>query len=769
MAFSSLAPLIFVFPIAGLLINLAFGKKLGEGWVSIVAVGAVALSFVIALTQAIGLASSGFQTQIVHLADWIHIGSLNIPWEMRIDTLSVTFMLLVSGVGSLIHLFATGYMHGDERFPRFFVYLNLFIVAMMFLVTGNNYLILFLGWEGVGVCSYLLIGFWFDRGAGGVGNANAARKAFITNRVGDFGMVLAMSLIFWTTHSLTYDNVIHAAETGVITAGVATLIALLLLLGVSGKSAQVPLYIWLPDAMAGPTPVSALIHAATMVTAGLYLITRSAAIFNLAPTAQMVVAIVGAVTAFIAGTIAVAQWDIKRVLAFSTISQLGFMVAVAGLGGYVAVIFHLLTHAFFKALLFLSSGSVIHGMEHGHHHLHEHGHGHDDHGHDAHAHHHEEKPFDPQDMRFMGNLRSKMPVTFWVYLIGSLALAGIFPLAGFWSKDEILADAFQKGLEGAWHAWLVYGLLTIGALFTAFYMTRQVMLVFFGKARHEAAKHAHESAPVMLIPLIVLAVLSVFGGMLNLPGGIQGVEGVHLPLSEGLVNWLGHTQIDYTQRPDLLAPAEMDAHSTHGETTDAHAPAEGTHATEGETATGHTAEGGEHEGGHHAWYHGLDLNPMVAGLSTLIGLLAIFAGYSLYKNGLASAFAPDPLKKIIGVGLFTFLENKWYVDEFYAWLIINPFKNLSVWLAEVIDWDFFHDLFHDGIIASGFAGIANLLAGPVDKGFVDKVFDGAAGMVRGIGGWGTRTFQTGYVRNYALSVLFGVVLLLAYAVYALLT
>ncbi len=734
------------------------------------------------------------------------------------DQLTVVMLVFVPLAIVLIFLYSIGYHNFGKKFDthdlpgnpphggvepmyaRFFAYLSLFAAGMLTLVVADNLLLLFVGWEVMGYCSYSLIGFWYGRqydDPKATPPRKAAIKAFMTTRVADVFMMLGIVYLYSQTGTLNFHDIFfnpevmkHLLETPSLIGGFAAahLIGLLLFIGTVGKSAQFPLHVWLPDAMEGPTPVSAMIHAAAMVSAGIYMIARMFPVLAIEmggyvthaaesaghavhtgnPTLS-IMAFIGAFTALFAATIAVAQKDVKKVLAYSTISQLGFMVAVAGLGGYVAVIFHLLTHAFFKALLFLSSGSVIHGMEHGHHHLHEHGHGHDDHGHDAHAHHHEEKPFDPQDMRFMGNLRSKMPVTFWVYLIGSLALAGIFPLAGFWSKDEILADAFQKGLEGAWHAWLVYGLLTIGALFTAFYMTRQVMLVFFGKARHEAAKHAHESAPVMLIPLIVLAVLSVFGGMLNLPGGIQGVEGVHLPLSEGLVNWLGHTQIDYTQRPDLLAPAEMDAHSTHGETTDAHAPAEGTHATEGETATGHTAEGGEHEGGHHAWYHGLDLNPMVAGLSTLIGLLAIFAGYSLYKNGLASAFAPDPLKKIIGVGLFTFLENKWYVDEFYAWLIINPFKNLSVWLAEVIDWDFFHDLFHDGIIASGFAGIANLLAGPVDKGFVDKVFDGAAGMVRGIGGWGTRTFQTGYVRNYALSVLFGVVLLLAYAVYALLT
>ena len=375
---SSLIPLIVFFPVAGLLINIAAGKFLGEKWVGVVASGAAGLAFVIAVLQAIGLASNGFAPVTVHLADWLVIGDLRVPWAFQIDTLSVTMMLVVTGVGTLIHIYAIGYMHEDVRlngdpgrFPRFFVYLNLFLAAMLILVTGNSYLMMFVGWEGVGLCSYLLIGFWFEKGANGTANARAGRKAFVANRVGDWAMLLAMFLIFWNFHSLIFNEVFgQAATISAVNSPVIVAITLLLLVGATGKSAQIPLYVWLPDAMAGPTPVSALIHAATMVTAGIYMITRSQALFDLAPLSQNAVALIGAATALFAATIAVAQFDIKKVLAYSTISQLGFMVAAVGLGAYTAGMFHLITHAFFKALLFLSAGSVIHAVEAGHHALH---------------------------------------------------------------------------------------------------------------------------------------------------------------------------------------------------------------------------------------------------------------------------------------------------------------------------------------------------------------------------------------------------------------
>jgi NADH-quinone oxidoreductase subunit L len=505
-----LVPWIIFFPIIGLLINMIFGGRMGEKAIGAVACLASGSAFVISVLLAISLAGHPEAT-VVPLADWITIGELNLPWAFRVDTLSVTMMLVVSGVGTLIHIYAVGYMHEDvrhngdpRRFRRFFVYFNLFIAAMMLLVSGDSYMLLFIGWEGVGLCSYLLIGFWYEKGKDGIGNAIAGKKAFVTNRVGDFGFLIAAFIMFAFFRTFEFDQVFAKAEVvAEATPWVITAITLFMLLGVAGKSAQLPLYVWLPDAMAGPTPVSALIHAATMVTAGVYLIARSHPLYVLVPGAQSTVAWVGAATALFAATIAVGQFDIKRVLAYSTISQLGFMVAAVGMGAFVAGMFHLVTHAFFKALLFLSSGSVIQGVERGLHHV----------EHDtrlkkqlkSHGHH-----FDPQDMRNMGGLRSRMKTTFWVYLIGALALAGIFPLAGFWSKDEILAES------NAFNIW-IYVLLTIAAFFTAFYMGRQILMVFFGEPRSPAAEHAQESPALMTVPLIVLAGLSILGGALNLP------------------------------------------------------------------------------------------------------------------------------------------------------------------------------------------------------------------------------------------------------------
>jgi NADH-quinone oxidoreductase subunit L len=515
-----LAPLIVLFPLLGLLANLLFGRRLGERFVGLAATLAAALAFGVALTQLAALLGHPEGARVV-LADWIAIGSLSVPWAIQVDTLSVTMMLMVTGVGTLIHLYATGYMHEDVRhqgdpgrYTRFFVYFNLFLASMMVLVTGDSFLTLFVGWEGVGLCSYLLIGFWYEKGAGGIGNALAGKKAFVVNRIGDFGFLVAMFLIYRTFGSLRFEDVYHlAGGLGVAGAGVLTAITLFLLLGATGKSAQIPLYVWLPDAMAGPTPVSALIHAATMVTAGIYMIARNHVLFDLAPASANVVALVGAATALWAATIAVGQYDIKKVLAYSTISQLGFMVAAVGLGAYVAGMFHLVTHAFFKALLFLSAGSVIQGVERGHA---------SQAGHGAHDSEHGGETFDANDMRHMGGLRTRMPVTFAVYVLGALALAGIPPLAGFFSKDEILA-------EGARLNPAVYVLLIAAAFLTAFYMGRQIWMVFFGRARSPAAAHAQESPPVMTGPLVGLAALATIGGALNLPA-------VHT-----LGHWLGHT------------------------------------------------------------------------------------------------------------------------------------------------------------------------------------------------------------------------------------
>src|SRR5581483_652217 len=470
MTFFYLAPWIVFFPVIGLLVNIILGHRFSEKVVGTVASLASGLAFVASALLAYSLTQhpEAFRWTI---GEWIHIGTLQLDWTFRVDTLSTTMMLVVSGVGTLIHIYAIGYMHEDvrfksdlKRFRRFFVFLNLFIAMMMILVSGDSYLMLFVGWEGVGLCSFLLIGFWYEMdtlGRPSWANSDAAKKAMIANRIGDFGFLIASFLMFWTFRSLQFDQVFEQAP--VIAAsnpGLITAITLFLLVGVTGKSAQIPLYVWLPDAMAGPTPVSALIHAATMVTAGVYLVARSAALYVTVPAAQYIVAMVGAVTALFAATIAVGQYDIKKVLAYSTISQLGFMVAGVGMGAFAAGMFHLITHAFFKALLFLSAGSVILGMERGHHHLSKHeGHkGHEGEGSPLSSRstpegsrerarvredrNHHEEIFDPGDMRNMGGLRKTMPVTFWLYLIGTLALAGIWPFAGFWSKDEILADAF---------------------------------------------------------------------------------------------------------------------------------------------------------------------------------------------------------------------------------------------------------------------------------------------------------------------------------------
>ncbi|HJS17457.1 MAG TPA: NADH-quinone oxidoreductase subunit L, partial [Anaerolineales bacterium] len=620
-------------------------------------------------------------------------------WTFRIDSLSTMMMLVVSGVGTLIHIYAIGYMHEDVRFKadpgrfaRFFVFLNLFIAMMMILVSGDSYLMLFVGWEGVSLCSLLLVGFWFEMdilARPSWANSDAGNKAFITNRVGDVGLLIASFLMFWYLGSLQFDAVFEAAPDA--PEGIIVAITLFMLIGVAGKSAQIPLYVWLPDAMAGPTPVSALIHAATMLTAGVYLITRSAELYVLVPQAQYIVAMTGAITALFAATIAVGQYDIKKVLAYSTISQLGFMVAAVGMGAFVAGMFHLVTHAFFKALLFLSAGSVILGLERGHHHLE---HAHDEHLPDARAERsaeHEVEAFDPGDMRNMGGVRKTMPVTFWLYMIGTLALAGIFPFAGFWSKDEILLDA-------SLHYPAVYWLLSIAAFFTAFYMGRQIWMVFFGEARHEAAAHAEESKPIMTVPLMVLAFLSLFGGALNLP-----FEGFH-----HLGHWLEFTLHEVETLP---------------------------------------------------------FNIRVAGISTILALAAIVISWLIYGRSPLKKGQIDPLKKPLGP-VFSGMENKWFVDEGYFAVIINPFRKLSHFLAEVIDWRFWHDWFHEKVIAGSYNWFSNIALNRyadqkgIDGFIVNTVLAGGTQWLSAT----ARKIQNGFVRSYALSVLLGVVIILGYLI-----
>ena len=476
------------FPLLGATLILLFGRRLGDPKAGYLAALMPIASFIVTVGVYFDLLSRPAEerSEVVTLFSWIPVGSLKIDAALLADPLSITMALFITGIGSLIHLYAVGYMHGDEKFSKFFLYLNLFVFSMLMLVLGENLLVTFLGWEGVGACSYFLISFWHTRNSAAV----AGKKAFVTNRIGDFGVMTAMFLAFSTVGSVSYGAINEAAHHGELAPVTATAIALLLFVGACGKSAQLPLYLWLPDAMEGPTPVSALIHAATMVTAGVFLMTRMAPVLHESYSwAPMIVASIGAATALFAATVAVAQNDIKKVLAYSTVSQLGYMFLAVGSGAYVAAIFHMVTHAFFKALLFLGSGSVIHGMHH------------------------------EQDMRKMGALRKVMPITGFTFIIGWLAIAGVPPFAGFWSKDEILLYVYANN-----RFLYVIGLLT--ALLTAYYMTRQVIMVFFGKARwndHSADHGAHgdftphESPRIMLMPLVVLAVLSAIGGFMQLP------------------------------------------------------------------------------------------------------------------------------------------------------------------------------------------------------------------------------------------------------------
>lgn len=699
-----LAFLAILFPVIGLVINIFFGQRLHEKGIGLVACLAAGLSFLISVLVLLALlgveGAEGHGARVVErtLYDWATFGNLRLPIALRLDPLGVTMMLVVTGVGSLIHIYAVGYMHGDPRFQRFFVYFNLFLASMLVLVMANNYLMMFVGWELVGLCSYLLIGFWFED----LENAIAGKKAFVVNRIGDFGFILAIFLIIVAFGTVEFSGIFEAVEEGhtlrlwnatFTMKEIVTAITLLLFVGATGKSAQIPLFVWLPDAMAGPTPVSALIHAATMVTAGIYMITRSAPMYELATFSSTLVAITGGLTALLAATIAVAQFDIKRVLAYSTISQLGFMVAAVGLGGYVAGMFHLITHAFFKALLFLGSGSVIHGVEHGMEHEPEleHGIAHTEPTRDPDREVHETAEdsilglsdgpdlHDPQDMRNMGGLRRRMKWTFATYVVGWLALAGIFPFAGFWSKDEILLDALKYNT-------FVWVLLTLAAFLTAFYMTRQVILVFDGEPRTRAATRAHESGNLMVVPLVVLAILSTIGGALNLPGL--------------------HTLADFIG------------------------------------------------------FHAAEFSLGVAAVSLFIALLGIVMAWAVYSRGRLDASAPDRLADM-PFNLFTHLNRKLYWDEFYTLVLVRPFYWLSEKLAFTVDWQFLHDFIHDSVLVEPFKATAAFLANPIDQGIIDGLVNSLAELVQESASK-LRQMQTGYVRNYALSILLGVAALVAW-------
>jgi len=476
--------------------------------VSVVGPGVVLASFgvAIAMFQAMLSAAPLTAPYIVTFGQWMPVGSFVVDWSFQLDQLSMLMVLVITGVGALIHLFSIGYMRADAGYARYFAYLNLFVAFMLVLVLGASYPVLFVGWEGVGLCSYLLIGFWFSEKA----NIDAGKKAFVVNRIGDFGFLVAMFLMWSTVQRLDFVGA-HAALGPMAGSAVVLSIALFLFLGCVGKSAQIPLYVWLPDAMAGPTPVSALIHAATMVTAGVYLVARAAPVFAGAPEASLLVTLVGGVTALFAATIALRQWDIKKVLAYSTVSQLGYMFIAVGSGAYTAGVFHLVTHAFFKALLFLGAGSVIHAMHAAFHQTHR-----DD---------------DPQDLRNMGGLARIMPWTAAAMALATLAIAGIPPLAGFFSKDEILASVFARahdsplasaallGIPGSTILYGTYGLGLLTALLTAIYMTRMMLLAFTGPNRTgDAERHAlHEAPAIMTVPVVVLGLLTIVGGWLNLP------------------------------------------------------------------------------------------------------------------------------------------------------------------------------------------------------------------------------------------------------------
>jgi NADH-quinone oxidoreductase subunit L len=525
--------------------------------VSLVGPGVVLAAFAAAtvifvqMWQAAAANAQALETPLIlHGPLWVHVGALRFGWDLQLDQLSILMTLVITGIGSLIHLFSVGYMRDDASYARYFAYLNLFVAFMLVLVLGASYPVMFVGWEGVGLCSYLLIGFWFTDRA----NVEAGKKAFVVNRIGDFGFLIAIFLIWTTAQSVDFST--SHSTLGAMAGSPAVLaIALCLFVGCAGKSAQIPLYIWLPDAMAGPTPVSALIHAATMVTAGVYLVARAAPIFSGAPAASLLVALVGALTALFAATVALRQWDIKKVLAYSTVSQLGYMFMAVGSGAYTAGIFHLVTHAFFKALLFLGAGSVIHALHAAYHHTHRHE--------------------DAQDLRNMGGLARFMPATAACMAIATLAIAGIPPFAGFFSKDEILSAVFARaqgsplasaslgGISGSVILYAVYGIGILTALLTAIYMTRMMLLAFTGDNRTGQAEQAalHEAPAIMTLPVVLLAVLTVVGGWLNLPtllpwGPTEGLSRWLAPITRASGERLsGHTEVSHQTESMLIGVA----------------------------------------------------------------------------------------------------------------------------------------------------------------------------------------------------------------------
>ena len=518
---SSIIDLVYLvplFPLIGFLINGLGRKNLSKSLSGIIGSGVILASFIVSVLIFNETRAADFTAVTVNLFEFINVAGLTIPFAFQVDQLSTLFLLIITGVGFLIHVYSTSYMHEEEshHYARYFAYLNLFVFSMLLLVLGSNYLILFIGWEGVGLCSYLLIGYWFKNTEYG----NAARKAFVMNRIGDLGFLVGLFFIIQQFGSLTYTEVFSQAQSTDV--GILTVITLLLFIGAAGKSAQIPLYTWLPDAMAGPTPVSALIHAATMVTAGIYMIARSNILYTLAPVSQTVVAVIGLATAILAATIAIKQNDIKKVLAYSTVSQLGYMFLGLGVGAYTGAVFHVMTHAFFKALLFLGAGSVIHAMQH------------------------------EQDIRKMGGLAKKLPHTHWTFLVGCIAIAGIPPFSGFFSKDEILVNAYA-------HNPILYWIGLGGALMTAFYMFRLYAMTFRGTFRgtDEQEQHLHESPWSMVVPLIVLAVLAAGAGFIGIPElfapGAHRLEHYLAPVFAASTELRAAHQLDHSTEYILLA------------------------------------------------------------------------------------------------------------------------------------------------------------------------------------------------------------------------
>jgi len=608
--------LIPFFPLVGCIINGLLGKRYikSEKVIGAIGTGAVFLSFLVSCKYFIQLLGDSVKAHENVVASWMSVGNLQVDWGFLLDPLSAVMLMVVCGVGSLIHLYSIGYMHGEEGFYRFFSYLNLFVFSMLMLVLGNNALVMFIGWEGVGLCSYLLIGYYFEKQSAG----DAAKKAFVMNRVGDFGFLLGLFAIFWTlgsNHGVWTLNFLEISENAhllsgdmMLGVGVTTVATLCFFLGATGKSAQIPLYTWLPDAMEGPTPVSALIHAATMVTAGVYMIGRLNVLFAMSPTTMAVVALVGALTAIFAATIGFAQNDIKRVLAYSTVSQLGFMFIAMGVGAFTAGIFHLMTHAFFKACLFLGSGSVIHAMHHALHHAHLHD--------------------DPQDMRNMGGLRKKMPVTWATFGISCLAISGLPFFSGFFSKDEILWWAFASTRGSK----LVWGIAAVAACMTAFYMFRCLYMTFHGeqKTNAKAKDHVHESPWVITLPLVVLAFLATVGGLVGIPHVLGNVLG-HIP------NKLEH----------FLAP--VFEHAQHAYEIEAHGTA------------------------------GTEVSLMV--LSVVIALIGIAVATVMY---LKDPQLPGKFTRKFAT-LHRWVFNKWYVDEAYDALFVNTTKKLGTFCWKGFD------------------------------------------------------------------------------------